>query len=643
MPSLVGILLWFVLVNYVTAKLNSFSEQTIFGFLESAAKTNVSWKCADSLKKIKPFLSNYDTIEDQKKFLTSSYSVGMTYAVEGRDQFRWIYKMQQCHAVAGEKTYAHSEHPTEYCIGRDSNSEPSRTYGICLPQPCHEDRHKLLEEWKDSVGNSSHPIEVHSVECRRSRREKHWLEMWPSILDYSITFTFILIVGLATAYDITRGGTMAECGESSTAKKVFLAYSLKKNGKKLIALPKDTHTTMTCMFGIRFFSMAWVIGGHSFVMAQAFLGNVTIYENHGSNFENQWMSNGTVCVDTFFLLSAILTSFIFFRGYGFKERGITWRSYRFWTMFVLHRALRLWPAYIMAISNLSFRWSFTLTQEPWPYHDSFAQCCKDWWKNLLFINSITYSWCMPWTWYISADFIFNLFAPIYLLALKRSALFGLSLCVATILASSLLNIYTMIARNFPPVFLFFREPPSQFVDNFLEQLESTYIQPQYRIGPYMVGLLVGYYLARISMGLSKYCPSKSMFTAGSVCAVVAGFCSLYGSYPLMQGWDWPVFYLIYGCSYRTVWSICVAWLIYYCYVHQSSLINRFLSARFFIPLSNLCYSVSHFHIMLPLRPYSINSRLYKDVLYSQTPDTSKWSLKMERGLVTLYSIYSFEQ
>ncbi|KHN76346.1 hypothetical protein Tcan_09921 [Toxocara canis] len=334
MPSLVGILLWFVLVNYVTAKLNSFSEQTIFGFLESAAKTNVSWKCADSLKKIKPFLSNYDTIEDQKKFLTSSYSVGMTYAVEGRDQFRWIYKMQQCHAVAGEKTYAHSEHPTEYCIGRDSNSEPSRTYGICLPQPCHEDRHKLLEEWKDSVGNSSHPIEVHSVECRRSRREKHWLEMWPSILDYSITFTFILIVGLATAYDITRGGTMAECGESSTAKKVFLAYSLKKNGKKLIALPKDTHTTMTCMFGIRFFSMAWVIGGHSFVMAQ--------------------------------------------------------------------------------------------------------------------------------------------------------------------------------------------------------QLESTYIQPQYRIGPYMVGLLVGYYLARISMGLSKYCPSKSMFTAGSVCAVVAGFCSLYGSYPLMQ-------------------------------------------------------------------------------------------------------------
>lgn len=62
---------------------------------------------------------------------------------------------------------------------------------------------------------------------------------------------------------------------------------------------------------------------------------------------------------------------------------------------------------------------------------------------------------------------------------------------------------------------------------------------------------------------------------------------------LFQGWDWPIYYLIYGGFYRTVWSICVAWLIYFCYFRRNSIINRFLSSRFFIPLSNLCYSVRH--------------------------------------------------
>uniref|UniRef100_A0A0M3IK95 Acyl_transf_3 domain-containing protein n=1 Tax=Ascaris lumbricoides TaxID=6252 RepID=A0A0M3IK95_ASCLU len=527
----------------------------------------IAWRNKYRSFQVGPFLSAYDTIADQKEFLISSYSVGMTNAVDGRDQFRWVHlythMMSRCQAVAAERSYSISEYPTEYCVGRSVDKEDLNTYGICLPQPCHNDRYRLLEEWIGLVRNSSHTKEAETVICQRSRKEKEWYEMWLPLLDFCITFTFILIVGLATAYDMARGGAMAECGQSSTIKQIFLAYSLKKNGKKLTALPKDANATITCMFGIRFFSIAWVIAGHSFVMAQGFLGNVTSYQIHGSQFANQWMSNGTVCVDTFFLLGAILTSFIFFRGYAFRDRNISWRSFKFWTMFVVQRALRLWPAYIMAISNLSMRWAFTLTSEPWPSFDTFKHCSKDWWKNLLFLNSVIYTNCMPWTWYISADFIYNLIAPIYLLALKRSALFGSILCIATILASAGLNISTMITYKFAPVLLLFREPPPQFNDNFqqvagrifpvalpnpftsktssllsnifsFQQLEFSYIQPTYRIGPYMVGILLGYHLARISVGLCKYVPSKSTFVVGSICAIVIAFCSIYGSYPLMM-------------------------------------------------------------------------------------------------------------
>uniref|UniRef100_A0A914ZMG1 Acyltransferase 3 domain-containing protein n=1 Tax=Parascaris univalens TaxID=6257 RepID=A0A914ZMG1_PARUN len=560
----------FLLFKPIVTTLRSFSEHTVLTFIENAAKTNISEKCAKSLQMVGPFLSAYDTIVDQKEFLISSYSVGMTNAVDGRDQFRWAHMMSRCQAVAAERSYSISENPTEYCVGRSANKDDPNTYGVCLPQPCHNDRYRLLEEWISLVRNSSHTKEAETVICQRSRKEKEW-----------------------------------ECGQPSTIKQIFLAYSLKKNGKKLVALPKDANATITCMFGIRFFSIAWVVAGHSFIMAQEFLGNVTSYQIHGSQFPNQWMSNGTVCVDTFFLLGAILTSFIFFRGYAFRDKNISWRSFKFWTMFVVQRALRLWPAYIMAMSNLSMRWSFTLTSEPWPSFDIFKHCSQDWWKNLLFLNSILYTKCMPWTWYISADFMYNLMAPIYLLALKRSVLFGSILCVATILASTALNISTMITHKFAPVFLPFREPPPQFNDSFQQQLELTYIHPTYRIGPYLVGLLLGYHLARISVGLCKYVPSKSTFLVGTTCATVIAFFSVYGSYPLMMGWDWPIYYLIYGGFYRTIWSICVAWLIYFCYLRRNSIINRFLSCRFFIPLSNLCYSVYLMHAFGVMARYTM--------------------------------------
>uniref|UniRef100_A0A914ZQF7 Acyltransferase 3 domain-containing protein n=1 Tax=Parascaris univalens TaxID=6257 RepID=A0A914ZQF7_PARUN len=213
----------FLLFKPIVTTLRSFSEHTVLTFIENAAKTNISEKCAKSLQMVGPFLSAYDTIVDQKEFLISSYSVGMTNAVDGRDQFRWAHMMSRCQAVAAERSYSISENPTEYCVGRSANKDDPNTYGVCLPQPCHNDRYRLLEEWISLVRNSSHTKEAETVICQRSRKEKEWYEMWPPLLDFCITFTFILIIGLATAYDMARGGAMAECGQSSTIKQIFLA------------------------------------------------------------------------------------------------------------------------------------------------------------------------------------------------------------------------------------------------------------------------------------------------------------------------------------------------------------------------------------------------------------------------------------
>ena len=67
---------------------------------------------------------------------------------------------------------------------------------------------------------------------------------------------------------------------------------------------------------------------------------------------------------------------------------------------------------------------------------------------------------------------------------------------------------------------------------------------------------------------------------------------LYGLWPSLQAWDWPVYHIIYGTIHRDVFAVGMAWLIYACHTGLGGPINVFLSAKALVPLSNLSYSVS---------------------------------------------------
>lgn len=70
-----------------------------------------------------------------------------------------------------------------------------------------------------------------------------------------------------------------------------------------------------------------------------------------------------------------------------------------------------------------------------------------------------------------------------------------------------------------------------------------------------------------------------------------------------QGWKWPIYHLLYGATFRTAFSIVVAWLIYVCQTEKDLLLNRLLSHRVFVPLSTLSYAVYLFHFVAILLTY----------------------------------------
>lgn len=114
-----------------------------------------------------------------------------------------------------------------------------------------------------------------------------------------------------------------------------------------------------------------------------------------------------------------------------------------------------------------------------------------------------------------------------------------ALCLLTIVASAGLNSIKMIDRNFPPTQFLWKQP-EMFNPNFIQVLTvqlfallfplfrcldagsskqfqhhiELYIKPQYRIGPYIIGLVLGYYLANYQRLAVK--PTRSVRFIGGL-------------------------------------------------------------------------------------------------------------------------------
>uniref|UniRef100_A0AC34EZC4 Acyltransferase 3 domain-containing protein n=1 Tax=Panagrolaimus sp. ES5 TaxID=591445 RepID=A0AC34EZC4_9BILA len=581
--------------NYPTTSLITYPEDTVWSFINTFSKSRASDKCGSSLNKVETYLTDKSTLKEQRDFFHQSFTTGDASQFLSRDQDRWIFRAFKCIKAAGETSYSASQYPLHYCFALNDKNFGT-AYGACIPSTCENDRFELLKHWQNiSSGNKDHQ-ELPYEGCVNSRHAKQWYEQLIPMLDFGFDMFLYLIVGLATVLHWKRGDKAKDMPTQ-----LLLSFSLKKNIRKLTQMPKDPQSTITCMFGLRFLSLVWTLVGHSFIFVQAYLENVDEYKDDlVDNFWNQWITNFTLSVDVFLTLSGCLTAFSWFKKWqkNTTEEEPTWTSWGYWLRFYRHRLVRLWPAYIYTLLTVTSRISVTHFHGMWPPTDPAVQCPKHWWENLFFINSLMENRCMPWTWYIGTEFIFYVLSPIFLLSLRRNPTVGLIISGIVISASSLANGWGMWYWNFPPTQFLWKQP-EMFNADYIKHHILMYIKPQYRIGPYIVGLLLGYYLAGFQAQTQKKQRSLKFIFTGWTIASLAGFWSLYGLYPCLQAWNWPIYHYFYGVTHRLVFSLALSWLIYACHTGIGGFINTVLSHRFLLPLSTLSYSVYLIH-MIPV-------------------------------------------
>ncbi|RZF36827.1 hypothetical protein LSTR_LSTR012705 [Laodelphax striatellus] len=394
---------------------------------------------------------------------------------------------------------------------------------------------------------------------------------------------------------------------------LLLCFSCLSNSRKILhcgAAPKDS---LTCVHGLRFLSLAWVIMVHTYLQVFAIAENKTLRTLTERNFMFQTVSNATFSVDTFFFISGLLVTFLYFKSSnrtssaddregerarpspeGFLAFKIGFLKF---CKLVGYRFLRLTPAYmfVLCVASIAMRWlKSNSVFEPVSLDDS--NCDKYWWRNALYINSLfpRKDMCMLWSWYMSNDTQFYIIGIVILLISARHLKVASGLLVVFLVSSCLTT--ALVAVRYDYV-VKIEEPFALF--------DELYDKPWTRLGPYLVGMFAGWFLFKTNARIRI-----SLFTtlSGWLLSLLTLTGLVYGVLGSRMGVASSALYIALG---HTAWGAALAWIVIACCCGYGGFVNSLLSCRLLHPLSRLTYCAYLIHpVIMVLTSFQMDGPLH---------------------------------
>ncbi len=183
-----------------------------------------------------------------------------------------------------------------------------------------------------------------------------------------------------------------------------------------------------------------------------------------------WVFNGELGVDVFFVISGFLITSILMGEYQ-SSGGIRFGH------FYKRRFMRLMPAYLLAMG-------FGLLLLP---NGEYI------WSNLLYINNLmpASTHFMPWTWSLAIEEQFYFLFPLLLLwVLRRRSVRFLGVAMTIAVVASLLIRYLVIKHYQLPLPICWYE---NACEGFFEVIDHIYVKPWTRFGSFLPGIFAAYF------------------------------------------------------------------------------------------------------------------------------------------------------
>ncbi|XP_023338900.1 uncharacterized protein LOC111709470 [Eurytemora carolleeae] len=373
----------------------------------------------------------------------------------------------------------------------------------------------------------------------------------------------------------------------------ILSFSAIRNFRKIVNIDESSED-LNFLHGMRFLSMTWVILGHTFFFSLPYLDNLKpLFDEAKSSLSFQAVLQGTFAVDTFFFISGLLFTYLFFNKLTSKPGSVN--TVIGWSQLIIHRFIRILPPYLALVVLLE-PLSFFLCSGPLCPSKPGVNCGMYWWRNILNIQNFFHfdEMCAAWTWYLALDFqFFVLTVPVLVVfvlvpPLAAVILFGLLLgsWISTFLVAGQYNVSPDLLNSvFSSASIVF---------------DVMYDKPWTRAGPYIVGLVSGYTLHR----LSKSGFPIMTFSKQLVCWLVSTVLALGLVYGLYEDKLTSTQAQLYSTFARSTWALVLAWISVSCGSGFGGIINWILSLPGLRPLSRLTYTAYLIHPLIMLLFYS---------------------------------------
>ncbi|XP_076451827.1 uncharacterized protein LOC143287601 [Babylonia areolata] len=383
------------------------------------------------------------------------------------------------------------------------------------------------------------------------------------------------------------------------------AFSVLTNMPKILS-GKKSPNAIHCLHGIRFFSMLWILLGHTYnygivsVIDNPTTANLVEADAIFKRFTFQAIMAGGFTVDTFFVLSGLLVTYLTLKEMAKGKKGCG-----YWIMFYVHRFWRLTPMYMVVLMVFCCLHIYLGGGPLWPQVLEAADDCKDsWWTNLLYVNNLVNvdKMCMGWTWYLANDMQFYWISPIFLIPLSLMAPLGVVMVVSLMGMGIALSFY--FEHKNGGDLLTMHEDGGYW--------KEVYIAPWCRVAAYTVGMLLGFVLFRVKRTTLRM-PTA---VVGWLLTWAVGLFLCYIPYTKNKagGTEWTVWeYSAYEAFGRPAWAMCVAWIIFACHNNRGGFINSILSWEGFLPVSRLTYAAYLVHpVIMMLHVFSKKALIFID-------------------------------
>lgn len=220
-------------------------------------------------------------------------------------------------------------------------------------------------------------------------------------------------------------------------------------------------------------------------------------------------------------------------------------------------------------------------------------CKKDWWANMIFINNLyrsTEKGCLSYSWYLAADFQIYIFCiPIVILIIRHPRI-GLWINFVVMMLSVIAVSVHNYIRDLPPTMLFTRSD----IQQRNELMRETYYTPYQHVGPYCIGLFVGYYLQTHKKPLELH---WSLRVTAWLATIIMTSAALFGVHPWNRGIGGTgiIPTMLYASLSRMAWTLGIAWATLACTRGCGGILTKILRNKVFAPFSRLTFLVYMVH------------------------------------------------